>query len=342
MFVRKKFLCPVGESEIFLSQHTSSKTLSSLKSNELHHPPVSRNIVSGVIELRVPDATSRSAQFNCDAPTPPESNVQAGNTLPATQQPASCCPVLLWRRPIGFVWGAAVALPQLLLEQQGQCKSSLMLKQWGDTTARWGSTTLVAAPLGVCSQPKGPGATKSQCAGSANMSAPFPTCHNCQIGEPDVIWSLVSGSQSEFVTDLAIGTWHELHEGVLNVPTVIGNCLAFVFVVGDVTLFLLHPMCTDLTCCCILCTHHSFKQLTTWQSTIPFRLPDVDMKLGSAVPPRVVDLVCFSNGMITPPPFPPLQKLLSKWEGGTRTCVSGSGKCFSLPGELTLENSNSD
>ena len=29
---------------------------------------------------------------------------EAQNTLPATQQPASCCPVVLLHRPVGFVW----------------------------------------------------------------------------------------------------------------------------------------------------------------------------------------------------------------------------------------------
>ncbi len=40
-------------------------------------------------------------------------SLEAGNTLPATQQPASCCPVLLWHQPIGFVW-------RLLLQHPNQ------------------------------------------------------------------------------------------------------------------------------------------------------------------------------------------------------------------------------
>ncbi len=47
---------------------------------------------------------------------------------------------------------------------------------------------------------------------SANTSAPFLTCPNCQIGDTDTIWSLFIGSGSEFRvnvviwgSDLAIG-----------------------------------------------------------------------------------------------------------------------------------------
>ncbi len=36
----------------------------------------------------------------------------AGNTLPATQQPASCCPIVVWR--IGFVLGCICIFPTAL------------------------------------------------------------------------------------------------------------------------------------------------------------------------------------------------------------------------------------
>ncbi len=36
---------------------------------------------------------------------------QAGNTLPATQQPASCCPVVLWHCIIGFALGCICIPP---------------------------------------------------------------------------------------------------------------------------------------------------------------------------------------------------------------------------------------
>ncbi len=38
----------------------------------------------------------------------------AGNTLPATQQPASCCPIVLWRCPIGFVQRLLLVTPTTL------------------------------------------------------------------------------------------------------------------------------------------------------------------------------------------------------------------------------------
>ncbi len=41
----------------------------------------------------------------------PTLNPEAGNTLPATQQPASCCPVVLLRRPIGSALGCFCVAP---------------------------------------------------------------------------------------------------------------------------------------------------------------------------------------------------------------------------------------
>ncbi len=48
---------------------------------------------------------------------------EAGNTLPPTQQPASCCRVVLWCCPIGFVW-------RLLLHHPNHSQSS-----WGNANA---------------------------------------------------------------------------------------------------------------------------------------------------------------------------------------------------------------
>ncbi len=71
--------------------------------------------------------------------------------------PSCWCVALL-----GLCW-AGFVLSQLLWEQFGQHKCSptpaaaSIQTQWGDATARRGSMTLVAASLGVCSQPQGEG-----------------------------------------------------------------------------------------------------------------------------------------------------------------------------------------
>ncbi len=78
---------------------------------------------------------------------------QVGNTIPATRQQQRNQPRDHPVTQFGQHW-AAFTLLQLLQEQLGRCKCSPMQTQCGNATARWGRTTLVAALLGVCSQPQ--------------------------------------------------------------------------------------------------------------------------------------------------------------------------------------------
>ncbi len=65
-------------------------------------------------------------------------NLKGADTLNV----AWCCPVVLWHCPIGFVLGCICVTAASTQTQQA------------NATARRGSTTLVTASLGVCSQPK--------------------------------------------------------------------------------------------------------------------------------------------------------------------------------------------
>ncbi len=79
---------------------------------------------------------------------------QGGDTVNV----ASCCPVVLPRRAVAsphwFCMEAAVASPQPFWEQLGGCNCSPIQNPMEH--GRRGSTTLVAASLGVCSQPQLP------------------------------------------------------------------------------------------------------------------------------------------------------------------------------------------
>ena len=48
---------------------------------------------------------------------------------------ASCCPIMLWRHPIGCLYWAVFALPQLLPELLGCATAGSIQTQWGDATA---------------------------------------------------------------------------------------------------------------------------------------------------------------------------------------------------------------
>ncbi len=75
-------------------------------------------------------------------------NVSPKGCRLTVQSVPSCCCVA----PLGQHW-AAFVLPQPFPEWLGRHNSSIQT-QWGDATARRGSTTLVAASLRLCSQPK--------------------------------------------------------------------------------------------------------------------------------------------------------------------------------------------
>ncbi len=63
----------------------------------------------------------------------PSNSVEAGNSLPATQQPASCCSIVLWRRPIGFALGCscvAPTAPRAVKRWNSSLHTVLPLKVW--------------------------------------------------------------------------------------------------------------------------------------------------------------------------------------------------------------------
>ncbi len=62
------------------------------------------------------------------------------------------CSVVLWDCLIGFVWRLLIRI-LTALGAVGATQMQPNANVMGDATARWGSTTLVAAWLGVCSQP---------------------------------------------------------------------------------------------------------------------------------------------------------------------------------------------
>ncbi len=80
----------------------------------------------------------------------------------ATQQPTSCCCVVLWRRPNGFIWGLLLRLLTALgAEEARQCQLNAATQQL---------PSLVAASLGVCSQPHVPNGATPQCSPCASAS----------------------------------------------------------------------------------------------------------------------------------------------------------------------------
>ncbi len=78
--------------------------------------------------------------------SPSENYSQAGNTVPATQQPASCCPVVLLRWAIGFVWRLLLCCPY----HSRSCWGQMQKQPNADPMGRRNSTTQrfsMSAPL---------------------------------------------------------------------------------------------------------------------------------------------------------------------------------------------------
>ncbi len=97
-----------------------------------------------IVRLRTQDPKQRSengALYSGVTGTAPFLSVrvtgkpEAGNALPATQQPVSCCPVMLWHRPIGFVWSLLLHIPITLGAVGAVQIQPNTNTQWGDATA---------------------------------------------------------------------------------------------------------------------------------------------------------------------------------------------------------------
>ncbi len=86
--------------------------------------------------------------------SPSRTLVQAGNTLPATQQPASCCPVVLGRRPIGFVQRLLLLCPNCSRSGWGvtnaaQYKPNRAMPQHNGTARRFSACPMLNFDAGV-------------------------------------------------------------------------------------------------------------------------------------------------------------------------------------------------
>ncbi len=89
---------------------------------------------SHLCDMSCSDTAMVTLLFDSMSVTSADLRTRLGTQLPVMQQPLSCCPLMRWCHPIGFVW-------KLHLGRCSLCKSSQTLTQWGDATARHDSMT---------------------------------------------------------------------------------------------------------------------------------------------------------------------------------------------------------